>query len=83
MELSKNFFKKLEKLSLVEEATEESKVDDGQQNPRGQHLQRDSSFISQTTQRSNFPRLMPQLSMIRSDPETDYLNKAFRLKPFF
>lgn len=80
MELSKNFFKKLEKLSLVEEATEESKVDE---NPRGQQLQRDSSFISQTTQRSKIPRLMPQLSMIRSDPETDYLNKAFRLKPFF
>ena len=43
MEISKNFFKKLEKLSLVEEATEESKADE---NPRGHNLQRDSSFIS-------------------------------------
>lgn len=54
MELCKAFFKKLEKLDLLEEVAEESKDD---QLPH--ELQRDSSFISSFTGRSGFPRLMP------------------------
>ena len=56
MEICKSFFKKLERLDLLEEVEEE-------QLPMPDFaLQRDSSMISSMTGRTGFPRLMPQIS---------------------
>ena len=49
-------------------------------------LQRESSFASNITgmtARTGRPRLMHQLSLIPRDPETDYMNKSFRLNAVF
>ena len=71
----KAFFRKMQKLDLLEEVEETKETEP-------EMLARESSIISLSTGR-NFPRLMPQLSMLQRDPESEYLSKAFSLKPTF